>query len=92
MRDRVTVPGTPLREQGITDRWRGLRDALTPSGRVTATLQCADGRTLHGRNATRAEPGQRAIDEALAIDPAAAASATCSREHIHRPRVVPDQP
>ena len=34
----------------------------------------ADGRTLHVRNATRAEPPQSAIHDALGIDPAPGAT------------------
>jgi len=37
---------------------------------VTATFRCADGRTLHVRKATEAEPGQHAVYDALDIDPA----------------------
>ena len=37
--------------------------------RVTATFRRPDGRTLHVRTATQAEPEQRAIYDALGIDP-----------------------
>jgi transposase len=66
----VQIIRRQLTEQGISDSWRGLRDTLSPQRRVTATFNRADGRTLHVRKTTRAEPGQRAIYDALAIDPA----------------------
>jgi hypothetical protein len=37
--------------------------------RVTATFRRPDGRTLHVRKATQAEPRQRQIYQALAINP-----------------------
>ena len=50
--------------------WSTLRQILGGQHRVTATFRCADGRTLHVRKATRAEPPQRAIYDALGIHPA----------------------
>ena len=41
----------------------------TTSQRVTATFRRPDRRTLHVRTATQAEPEQRAIYDALGIDP-----------------------
>ncbi len=38
--------------------------------RMTVTFRRGDGRTLHVRKATRAEPDQKAIYDALGIDPA----------------------
>jgi transposase len=58
-----------LRAQGISDRWSTLRDLLAGQCRVTATFCRADGRTLHVRKATRAEPAQLAIIQALGSDP-----------------------
>jgi len=57
-----------LREAGITDRWASLRQTLAGQCRITATFRQEDGRTLHVRKATRAEPAQRAIYQALGID------------------------
>jgi transposase len=59
-----------LREQGMDERWSTLRDTLASQRRVTATFQRADGRTLHVRKATRAEPDARAIYQALNLNPA----------------------
>jgi hypothetical protein len=58
-----------LRAQGISERWSTLRDILAGQCRVTATFRRADGRTLHVRKATRAEPAQLAIIQALGSDP-----------------------
>jgi transposase len=58
-----------LRAHGISDRWSTLRDVLAGQRRVTATFRRADGRTLHVRQATRAEPAQMAIIQALGSDP-----------------------
>ncbi len=58
-----------LRAHGISERWSTLRDRLASQCRVTATFRRADGRTLHVRQATRAEPAQLAIIQALGSDP-----------------------
>ena len=58
-----------LRAQGIHDRWSTLRERLAGQCRVTTTFRRADGRTLHVRKATRAEPAQLAIIQALGSDP-----------------------
>jgi transposase len=57
-----------LREQNIHDSWRTLRETLNNQCRITATFRRADNRTLHVRKATRAEPKQLAIYNALGID------------------------
>ena len=51
--------------------WTTLRRILGGRQRVTATFKRADGRTLHVRKATRAEPQQQAILDALGIDSSA---------------------
>ena len=60
-----------LGEQGERQSWASLRDILEGQQRVTASFRRKDGRTLHVRKATRAEPNQRAIHQALGADPAA---------------------
>ncbi len=52
--------------------WIALRRILGGRQRVTATFKRADGRTLHVRKATRPEPQQHAILEALGMPPSAA--------------------
>jgi transposase len=60
-----------LKEHGIPERWNTLRDILASQCRVTATFRRADGRTLHVRKATRAEPDTLAIYPALNLSAAA---------------------
>ena len=59
-----------LAEDGERQSWAGLRHILEGQQRVTATFRRKDGRTLHVRKATRAEPQQHAIYQALGMDPA----------------------
>ena len=65
----VQVIRTRLRAHGEHASWTTLRRILEGQQRVTATFRRPDGRTLHVRTATQAEPGQRAIYDALGIDP-----------------------
>ena len=50
--------------------WHTLRQTLAGQQRATASFRRPDGRALHVRKATQAEPDQRAIYDALGIDPA----------------------
>ncbi len=59
-----------LGEKGEGESWASLRAILEGQQRVTATFRRKDGRTLHVRKATRAEPEQQKIFRALGIDPA----------------------
>ena len=56
------------RQTGQCASWTTLRRILEGQQRITATFRRADGRTLHVRKATRAEPSQQAIYEALGIN------------------------
>ena len=47
--------------------WEGLRRQLKGQDRVTVELKREDGRTVHVRKATRAEPRQQVIYDALGI-------------------------
>ena len=58
-----------LHEQGLRDSWASLRETLNGQARVTATFRRPDGRALHVRKATQAEPGQRQIYQALGVNP-----------------------
>ncbi|MGA7979601.1 MAG: IS1634 family transposase [Chromatiaceae bacterium] len=58
-----------LHEQGMNDSWVSLRETLNGQVRVTATFRRPDGRALHVRKATQAEPGQRQIYQALGVNP-----------------------
>ena len=65
----VQVIRTRLRARREHARWTTLRRVLEGQQRVTATFRRPDGRTLHVRTATQAEPDQRAIYDALGVDP-----------------------
>ena len=56
-----------LKGAGIQLSWEGVRRELTGQDRVTVTLNRADGKTIHIRKATRAEPRQQVIYDALGI-------------------------
>ena len=60
---------TRLRAHGEHASWTTLRRILEGQQRVTATFRRPDGRTLHVRTATQAEPDQRDIYDALGVDP-----------------------
>ena len=65
----VQVIRRRLRQTGETANWDTVRRILEGHQRITATFRRADGRTLHVRKATRAEPPQQAIYDALTLDP-----------------------
>ena len=64
----VQVLRTRLRHTGEHASWTTLRRILEGQQRITATFRRTDGRTLHVRKATLAEPPQQAIYDALGID------------------------
>ena len=66
----VQVIRTRLRHAGEHASWTTLRRILEGQQRITATFRRDDGRTLHVRKATLAEPPQQAIYEALGISAA----------------------
>lgn len=59
-----------LKKAGINDSWATLRETLAVQCRVTTSLRRKDGRTIHVRKSTLAEPELMAIYQALAIHPA----------------------
>jgi len=61
-----------LKESGSDGNgsWRILREIMSTQCRVTASFRRADGKALHVRKATRAEPEQMAIYRALKVNPA----------------------
>ena len=59
-----------LREKDINDSWLSLRQILNRQCRITATFRRTDNRTLHVRKASKAEPNQLRIYNALGINPA----------------------
>ncbi len=54
-----------LKSSGINDSWETIRNTLAGQVRITTTLQRRDGRTVHIRKASRPEPRQQKIYEAL---------------------------
>jgi len=56
-----------LKAADIDLSWEGVRRALAGQDRITVTLKRADGKTVHIRKATRAEPRQQIIYDALGI-------------------------
>ena len=63
----VQVIRRRMRESGEHASWVTLRWILEGQQRVTATFRRGDARTLHVRKATRAEPPQQAIYDALGV-------------------------
>nr|WP_248595194.1 hypothetical protein [Candidatus Accumulibacter phosphatis] len=57
-----------LKAAGIPDSWATLRETLSIQRRVTTTFRQRDGRTLHVRKATAAEPELMAIYRALGVN------------------------
>lgn len=58
---------TQLKSQGIRDRWEAIRRKLENQQRITVSLKREDGKAVHIRKTTRAEPHQKAIYDALGI-------------------------
>jgi len=56
-----------VKAAGITDSCAQLRNILSVQQRVTASLRRKDGRTVHVRKSTQAEPALMAMYKALAI-------------------------
>jgi hypothetical protein len=65
----VQVLRLKLKAAGVQGSWATLRNTLSSQRRVTASMRCKDGRTIHVRQSTVAEPPLMAIYKALAINP-----------------------
>ncbi len=63
----VQVIRRRLREKGKHSSWATLRTVFGTQRRVTTTLQCANGQTLHVRKTTQPEPELQELYEALGI-------------------------
>lgn len=64
----VQVLRTTLKAAGFHDSWAQLRKTLSVQRRVTASLRRKDGRMIHVRKSTQAEPALMAIYQALGIN------------------------
>jgi hypothetical protein len=56
-----------LKAHAITDSWDTIRNTLAGQVRITATLQRSDGRTAHVRKASRPDPHQQKLYDALKL-------------------------
>ena len=56
-----------LKQSQINSSWSQLRNQLESQSRVTVSMQCKDGQTVHIRKSTRPEPRQQEIYKALEI-------------------------
>lgn len=56
-----------LKQSQINSSWSQLRKQLEGQSRVTVSMQCKDGQTVHIRKSTRPEPRQQEIYKALEI-------------------------
>jgi transposase len=77
-----------LKACGIHLSWEGLRRELEGQDRVTVELKCADGKTLHIRKATRPEPRQQRIYDALGLSdrPGKTEKTVIRERYPHQPR------
>jgi transposase len=58
-----------LKDAGINDSWDTIRNSLSNQVRITTTLKRRDGSTVHVRKASRPEPHQQLIYDALKLSP-----------------------
>jgi len=56
-----------LKDQGVYDSWQTIRRTMENQQRITVILKRQDGKTIHLRKATQAEPGQALIYHKLGI-------------------------
>ncbi len=56
-----------LKQGGNNGSWSSLRTLLSTQNRVTVSMKCKDGRTVHVRKSTRPEPNQQKVYSALGI-------------------------
>ena len=66
----VQVIRKTLKAHGIHGSWASLRQTLSQQVRVTVTMQRSDGRSIHIRQASKAEPAVKQIYRALGISAA----------------------
>lgn len=64
----VQVLRTQLKQAGNNDTWAQLRNTLNVQRRVTSSLRRRDGRTIHIRKSTVAEPDLQQIYKALKLN------------------------
>ena len=57
-----------LKERGVNESWRTLRDILEVQRRVTITFQQKDRRTMHVRKSTAVEEDHKNLYEVLGLE------------------------
>ncbi len=53
--------------KNIHSSWSDLRKQLKGQDRITVSMKCQNGETVHIRKSTRSEPRQQAIYDALGL-------------------------
>jgi len=56
-----------LKQENIHSSWSSLRNLLSPQNRVTVSMHCKNGETVHVRKSTRPEQNQQEIYSALGL-------------------------
>lgn len=56
-----------LKAKGVHDSWDTIRNTMRPQIRVTTTLQCQDGRTVHIRKSSQPGERQKILMDALRL-------------------------
>jgi hypothetical protein len=79
----VQVVRKTLKAVAIHDSWSILRATMFVEQRVTASMQRSDGRTIHMRMSTKAEPALMRIYPALGISAAPGAPKNLSFDTEH---------
>ncbi len=64
----VQVIRRKLKERGVNESWRTLRDILEVQRRVTITFKQKNGRTMHVRKSTSVEEDQKNLYEVLGLE------------------------
>ncbi len=64
----VQVIRRKLKERGVNESWRTLRDILEVQRRVTVTFKQKNGQTMHVRKSTSVEEDQKNIYEVLGLE------------------------
>ena len=77
-----------LKACGITLSWEGIRRALRGQDRITVELKRADAATVHVRKASRAEPRQRDLYDALGLSSRPGKTEVTVTEQDHRHATV----
>ena len=78
-----------LRNKGIHDSWESIRNSLRTQMRVTTTMRCKGGKTLHIRKASRPDPWQQKIYNALGLSHTPGETVKTTVDTMEETTVVP---